>query len=103
MECKGFSLKVFYNERRKFVLVCDFELLGKKFVEGHYILDVSREYYEGECANEEEVAVQIKDADYVSLIGDQSVKLGINEGLVHKDAIVKVQGIPFAIFINTLT
>ncbi|MEM0021227.1 MAG: DUF424 family protein [Fervidicoccaceae archaeon] len=97
-----FSLKVIKTEEMKTVLVCDAELLGKKFIDGKKILDINEEYYGGEMVDEEEAMRSILDADYISLIGEKSVKLGIKMGLVHPEAVLKVSGVPYAIYINTL-
>lgn len=100
MKERTLSLKIIYSEDMKIVLVCDSELLGKKFIEGNKILDVSEEYYRGEEATEEEILPHLENASYISLIGERSVKLGIDNGVVHPGAVIRISGIPFAMYMN---
>lgn len=97
-----FSLRIIKTESFKTVLVCDAELLGKKFLEKKGILDISEEYYGGEIVDEEAVIIEMEGADYISLIGERAVDLGIRRGIIHPEAVVSISGIPYAIYVNTL-
>ncbi|MCI4396673.1 MAG: DUF424 family protein [Thermoprotei archaeon] len=95
------SLRVIEAGNLKTVLLCDAELIGKKFTQDKGILDIKEEYYKGELVDEEDAAMSIREADYISLIGERSVSLGIKEGMIHPEAVMKISGIPYAIFVNT--
>jgi len=97
-----FSLKVIKTEGFKTVLICDAELLGKKFTEDRAILDVSEDYYGGELVDEGAAEAEMDGADYISLVGERSVDLGIRKGFVHPEAVARIAGIPYALYVNTL-
>ncbi|MGB9725428.1 MAG: DUF424 domain-containing protein [Fervidicoccaceae archaeon] len=97
-----YSLKIIKTESFKTVLVCDAELLGKKFTESKGVLDISEEYYGGEIVEEEAVMTELINADYISLVGERSVNLGVKSGMIHPEAVTRISGIPYAIFVNTL-
>jgi hypothetical protein len=85
---------------RDIVAICDSELLGKKFEEGDFQLDVKESFYKGEKMNEKQVLnVMIKmsgeDATF-NIIGKKSVDLAISTGIISRQGIKTIQGIPFA-------
>lgn len=89
-------VKVHKRQEKTIVAVCDNDLLGKKFEENDLQLDLTSDFYKGEKIDEKEAGDLIRNADIVNLVGEQSVKLGIEEGIVDKDRILKIAGIPHA-------
>ena len=85
---------------RDVVSVCDSELLGKKFEEEKFQLDVKENFFKGDEMSEER-AIEImkdmakEDATF-NIIGEQSVNTAIKAGIISKEGIRKVQGVPFA-------
>jgi len=77
------------------VNVCDRELLGMVFEEGKAILNVSREYYGGEEVDEETVVSLMKSSSIISLIGERSVALAVNNKFGSLEAVKKVKSIPY--------
>ena len=98
------SIKI-HNSYRQIVSICDTELLGKKFEEkfesGIKQLDVRENFYKGEEAQEEK-AIEImrdlakEDATF-NIVGEKSVRCALESGIISKDGIKKVQGVPFAL------
>jgi len=84
------------RDARTIIAVCDKELLGKTFTQGNKQLDLSSEFYKGEEKTTEETGDLIRNADGVNLVGKDSVKLGIQEGVIDEENIVKIDGIPSA-------
>jgi hypothetical protein len=85
---------------RNVVAICDSELLGKKFEEGYFQLDVREGFYKGEEMDEKKVNQIIskmseEDATF-NIVGKESVAIAIKAGLIQKEGIKKIQGIPFA-------
>jgi len=78
------------------VAVCDDDLLGKKFEEGELQLDLTSDFYKGEKMDEKDIGDLLRNADAVNLVGEKSVKLGLNEGIIEKDHILKIDDIPNA-------
>ena len=94
---------------RDVVAVCDKELLGKKFEElfkGNIRqLDVKENFYrsspEAEMATEEQVLEIInlmaaEDATF-NIVGKKSVSVALKSGIITKESVGKVKGIPFAL------
>lgn len=84
------------QDGKKIVAVCDEELIGKKFKEKNTQLDLSSDFYKGEKKSEEDIRKLFDDAYIVNLVGEKSVNLGKNVGIVLEDKIVYVQKIPHA-------
>lgn len=85
---------------REIVAICDSELLGKIFKEGKIKLELTK-FYEGEEKTEEETLeiiqdMAIEDATF-NIVGEKSVALAISCGIISKEGIKTVQGVPFAL------
>lgn len=86
---------------RDVVAVCDSSILGKKFEQGKFQLDVKESFYKGEQVSEEK-AIEImkkmaaEDATF-NITGEKSVNAAIKAGVISKESIGKIQGIPFAL------
>ena len=86
---------------RKVVAVCDAELLGKKYTEGNRQLDINKDFYGGKKIDEAKLIAALKelnedDATF-NIVGQNSVNTAIKAGIINKDGIIKVKGIPFAL------
>ncbi len=89
---------------RDVVAVCDSELLGKKFEEqfGDFTaqLDVKENFYGSEDFSKEGAKLLIKrmkmeDATF-NIVGEESVQLALELGLITPGNVKKVQGIPYS-------
>jgi hypothetical protein len=90
-------VKVHKKDGRTMVAVCDDELLGKKFEEDNKQLDLTSDFYKGDRYTDKQlVGDMIRNADVINLVGTISVSLGIEEGLIEKEHIINIQGIPHA-------
>ena len=86
---------------RDIVAICDSELLGKRFEEGKFQLDVKESFYRGKETSLKEAIEIIKnmsvdDATF-NIVGEESVKAAVNAGIISEEDIGKIQGIPFAL------
>ena len=90
-----------HSSYRKVIAICDSDLIGKKFEEGKRQLDVRENFYKGEEVDEEK-AIQmirrqaIEDASF-NIVGKNSVEASIKAGIIKKEGILKLKGIPFAL------
>lgn len=90
------------NSYRTIVAVADSNLVGKKFEEGKFQLDVKENFYKGEKEFSKEEALEIiqdmkkEDATF-NIVGEKSVSLALKAGLVTEEEIGKIQGIPFTL------
>ena len=85
---------------RDIVTICDSNLLGKKFEQGKFQLDIKESFYNGEETPEEEVIkvikIMAKEDASLNIIGKQAVNTAIQAGIINKEGIKKIQGVPFA-------
>ena len=89
-------VKIHKKQDKTIIAVCDKQLLGQKFEENGKQLDLTGEFYKGEEKTTEEIGDLIRNADGVNLVGEESVKLGIEEDVIEEAHVLKVQGIPHA-------
>lgn len=93
-------LKIHYTGQRfnnRFVIaVCDENLLNKTLTDGKISLTVSEHFYKGEKKTEKEVIAVLQDASNANLVGKESVAAGIKAGIVSKDNVILIKGVPHA-------
>jgi len=94
------NLKI-HKSYREVVAICDSELIGKYFEKGEFQLDVKESFYKGEEISEEKVKeiikkMSVEDATF-NIVGEKSINCAIDCGVISKDGIKKIQGVPFAL------
>jgi len=86
---------------RRVVALCDTELLGKRFEQGILQLDCRKNFYEGEEVSQEQAIRLIEkhareDATF-NIVGKQAVQAAIEAGVISKEGVGKISGIPYAL------
>jgi len=86
---------------RDIVAVCDDELLGKKFEDGKFQLDVKESFFKGKESSKEEVSgimrdMKLEDSTF-NIVGEKSVQIALETGIITKEGIRKIANIPFAL------
>ncbi|VVB79911.1 Uncharacterised protein [uncultured archaeon] len=90
------------NSYRTVVAIADSELIGKKFEEGRFQLDVKENFYKGEKEYSEEDALNLirdmkkEDATF-NIVGEKAVNLAIKAGIIETESFGKIQGVPFTL------
>ncbi|MEM4261370.1 MAG: DUF424 family protein [Candidatus Diapherotrites archaeon] len=79
---------------------CDNELLGKSFRERGVEIKVSESFYGNVEISKDEALRMLKEANSVNLLGNESVKLAIDEKIVSKSEVVKVAGLEHVVIIK---
>ncbi|OGJ19060.1 hypothetical protein A3K73_01945 [Candidatus Pacearchaeota archaeon RBG_13_36_9] len=94
------NLKI-HNSYRNVVAICDSELMGKRFEEEKRQIDLSGEFFNGEEMSEEQVLAIMKDEKTedatFNIVGEKAVELALKAGIIKKEGIIKIQGIPIAL------
>ncbi len=90
-----------HKSYRLVVAVCDSDIIGKRFEQGNKLLDVRENFYNGEEFEEQKAIAMMKsyaaeDATF-NIIGEKSCQAALKAGLISKEGIKKVQGVPFAL------
>ena len=90
------SIKVYKQGKDLLIGACDEELVGKKFEEGKFQIDVSKDFYEGDKINAETLKKYLQDATIANLVGKKTIECAISLGLIDSECIIKIKGIPHA-------
>jgi len=101
-EDKRFFLNHWRVDVDLMVAVCDAEILGSVFVEGKYRLDVNKNFYGGKLVSLVEAISYLESASIANLVGVNIVKHAVEVGIIHKDAVIYVDGQPHAQLIKIL-
>jgi len=89
---------------RNVVAICDEDLVGKRFEEEKFQLDVKENFFKDKKVSEEEVIKIIQnlsqeDATF-NIVGKSSVSTAIKTGIISQEDIKEIQGVPFALVLG---
>ena len=85
---------------RDIIAICDSELIGKKFEQGKFQIDVKDSFYKGEEISEER-AIEImknfskEDATF-NIVGEKSINTALKAGIISEQGVKEIQGVRFA-------
>ncbi|RKX57147.1 MAG: DUF424 domain-containing protein [Thermodesulfobacteriota bacterium] len=92
-----------HKSYRYVVAICDSDLLGKKFEEGKFQLNIKESFFNGEEKFKEEVLEimhdLIKEDATFYIIGKESVNTAIEAGIISKEGVKEIMEIPFALIL----
>ncbi len=83
-------------DKRLVLAVCDKELLGRVLEDDQMRLDLGSEFYKGEEIDKKGLRALMKKAHMLNLVGENSVKCGIECGLVKDKNIIMINRVPHA-------
>ena len=89
-------IKIHYGQLGEVVAICDKELIGKRFEEGILQLEVHKEFYKGERKNRKYVKKIMMEASNLSLVGEKTIKLALEDGIIDEKNVIRIQGVPHA-------
>jgi len=81
---------------RIIIAICDENIIGKKFVDGEYILEVSERFYKGERKSEEELKKILESYENVNLAGKKTIEFALKLKVINEESVIKIKGIPHA-------
>ena len=76
--------------------ICDAELLGKTLRQDKIVFQIRNEFYNGGKATVDEAVAMIKNSNIVNMVGGNCVKMAIQRGYVHPEAVLRIEGVPHA-------
>ncbi len=82
------------------IAMCDADVVGKTFREGQFKLHVNHEFYDGARLSLEEGFARIDQATIINLTGPKVVERAVKEGVVHREAIIRISGVPHAMWVK---
>jgi len=90
------SIKIYKHGNDILIGACDEKLIGKKFVDGKFQIDVTKEFYDGERITAEVLKKYLENATIANLVGEKTVQCAIKLGLVDPDCVLSINGVPHA-------
>jgi len=90
-----------HRSNRWIVAICDSEIFGSKFSKDGFSLDLSTNFFNGEEIDTESARKKIRqglaeDASF-NIVGEKSIALALEEGIISKEGIKNICGIPVAL------
>ncbi len=95
-KCPKVFMKIHRTQGETLVAVCDRDALGKKFKEGEFSLRVSEGFYKGTLIGIDDCEPFLKEATIANFVGKESVSKAISLGLVERENVMVVAGVPHA-------
>jgi len=95
MNSQRFSVRTSEYRGSVLVNICDEELVGRTVSEGRLKMHISKDFYAGEVVGRGEALRLIRTCAIVNLAGERSVTLAVENQVGAREAIRKVQDIPF--------
>jgi hypothetical protein len=96
------SIKIYKKGNDLLLGACDEKLLGKKFEDGKFQIEVKRDFYDGERITSKALRKILEDATIANLVGKETIECAIQAGVVDPDCIIKIKGIPHAQMVKML-
>ena len=97
-------MEVYFKIRRvgrEIVLaICDCELLGRTLRYGKISFHVDEKFYGDEKTAVVEAVAMISNATIVNLVGKKVVEEAIQQGYVHPEAVLNIEGTPHALIVK---
>jgi len=90
------SIKIYRQGKDTLIGACDEKLIGKKFEEGKFQINVSKEFYDGQRITAEVLKRYLENATIANLVGKETIQCAIDLGLIDEDCIIRIKGIPHA-------
>jgi len=97
------SIKIYRRRNDVIIGACDENLLGKRFEEGKFQIEVTKEFYGGERIDVETFKRYLLEATIANLVGKITIKCAIDAGIIDPDCVIKIGGIPHAQMVKMLT
>ncbi|MBN1235482.1 MAG: DUF424 family protein [Methanotrichaceae archaeon] len=95
-ERKEMYLKSYQQGKETLIAVCDCDILGKKFAEGHLKIDVSPDFFGEYKASCSDVEAALASATMANFVGCKTVEHAISLGYVDRDCVLSIDGILYA-------
>jgi len=88
-------LRTIQTRGENLVIVCDRELLGKKFKEGNLQIEVKESFYGGREASVEKCIEALRNATIANLLGS-IVDCAVEAGIVDRRNVLRIKGVKHA-------
>jgi len=90
------AMKMWKIRDEVMLAACDADLLGKRFEEGEIHIEVRKEFYFETYVSEKTFRNALRMATIINLVGENVIRIAIEEGIVDENNILRIQNIPHA-------
>jgi hypothetical protein len=90
------TVRVFRKGPDILVAACDKDILGKTLREGDIKLEVSKEFYQGEDADEDILVNRLQHATIANLVGETTCQIAAKHDFISMDSVIRINGVPHA-------
>jgi hypothetical protein len=97
------SIKIYKRGKDLLVGACDEKLLGKKFEEGKFQIEVKKEFYGGKRVTSKVLKTYLEGATIANLVGQETIRCAIEAGIIDSSCVIKIKGIPHAQMVRMLS
>ena len=92
-----FSVRTIIQQNNSMLNICDPDLLGKTVVDGELTITISENYYGEKIVDELEAKRLLENSTSINMVGENTISFSTKLGIGSKDAVRKIQSIPFLI------
>lgn len=86
-------VKLTKNGKNILLAICDVNLLGRTLKEGKNVFKITNEFYEGRKVSIDQAITMIENSNIVNIVGNKCVEKAVENGFVHPEAVIKIDGI----------
>lgn len=90
------SMKIWRIQNEVMLAACDSNLLGKRFEEGEFHIEVKKEFYYESFVTERAFRNALKMATIINLVGENVVRIAAEEGIIDRNNVIRISNIPHA-------
>jgi hypothetical protein len=76
--------------------ICDDDLLGKRFADKDFQIDLTGDFYKGKKESEEEIKKTLDKVYIINAVGEKCIEFLLKLNLVDKKNIIRISGVPHA-------
>ncbi len=91
-----FAVRNYQQGLQRLLAACDEGLLGQTFKEGKITLQVAPTFYDGMRVDEETLRAYLSQCTVANLVGENTVRVAQEAGLVDPAHVLMVEGVPHA-------
>jgi uncharacterized protein len=89
-------LKIHSTPRFETIACCDEKLLNKVFKQGNLKIEITERFYGGTLMQIEEAIEILLKSSFFNIVGTNIIDLAITRGIVPKEGIRMINGVPMA-------
>ena len=88
-------IKTLISDKKLVVVLCDKNILGKKFTSGNKVLDLSSNFYQGEERDAEYIKKALQRSYIINAVGKKSTDFLMDNSYAVSDDVRKIGKIPY--------